>query len=445
MPRNHHTELAEPVFAQPVFNEKTQTIDQQGFQTPFKNDDLIYKQIQDLLSKDVVSFDKSRMPDNELYSLETAYGSSGKAVTGKINAAKRIVFHAVGDTGATTARKYQNEVAVADQLTQDALTQETDDKPCFLFHLGDVVYDFGESQYYYDQFYEPYRNYPAPIFAIPGNHDSFIVPGTVEADEPLKIFARNFCSESTVITKEARSLHRTAMTQPGVYFTLDAPFVRVIALFSNSLEDPGVISSVNKKYKNVPDYQLEFLKAQLDAIAKENYKGAVILATHHPAFTYAAGSGSSVSDHGSSSEMLGEIDAICEKAGVYPHAFLSGHAHNYQRYTRTFKFGGKEIDVPFIVCGNSGHNVSALARAKRGQPSQDPRNGADVSYLDSKSKVGNTTVTLEKYDDRNSGYLRVSVDQHQLRISFHETSDRILQSRFDLVTVDLATHAMVAN
>ncbi len=51
-------------------------------------------------------------------------------------------------------------------------------KPAFLFHLGDVVYDFGEAQYYYDQFYEPYRNYPAPIFAIPGNHDGFIVPNT---------------------------------------------------------------------------------------------------------------------------------------------------------------------------------------------------------------------------------------------------------------------------
>jgi hypothetical protein len=32
------------------------------------------------------------------------------------------------------------------------------------------------------------------------------------------------------------------MIQPGVYFTLDAPFVRIIGLYSNVLEDPGVIS-----------------------------------------------------------------------------------------------------------------------------------------------------------------------------------------------------------
>ncbi len=31
------------------------------------------------------------------------------------------------------------------------------DIPSFFFHLGDVVYYFGESSYYYDQFYEPYR------------------------------------------------------------------------------------------------------------------------------------------------------------------------------------------------------------------------------------------------------------------------------------------------
>ena len=39
------------------------------------------------------------------------------------------------------------------------------------------------------------------------------------------------------------ALVRTTMTQPGVYFTLDAPFVSIIGLYTNVLEDPGVISS----------------------------------------------------------------------------------------------------------------------------------------------------------------------------------------------------------
>jgi hypothetical protein len=31
-------------------------------------------------------------------------------------------------------------------------------------------------------------------------------------------------------------------------------------------------------------------------------------------------------------------------------------------------FGGKEIDVPFVVCGDGGHNVNSLVRAQRGHP-----------------------------------------------------------------------------
>jgi hypothetical protein len=68
--------------------------------------------------------------------------------------------------------------------------------PAFFFHLGDVVYNFGEGQYYYDQFHEPFRSYDRPIFAIPGNHD-----GSVFGKHPnvpqvptLAAFLRNFCA-----------------------------------------------------------------------------------------------------------------------------------------------------------------------------------------------------------------------------------------------------------
>jgi hypothetical protein len=55
-------------------------------------------------------------------------------------------------------------------------------------------------------------------------------------------------------------------------------------------------------------------------------------------------------------------------------------------------------------------------------------------------------LILEKYDDRNYGYLRVSANKDQLRIGFHQATDQsILQSRYDLVTVDLKSHQMVAN
>ena len=85
------------------------------------------------------------------------------------------------------------------------------------------------------------------------------MPGTPDGEAPLDVFVRNFCAEKPVVTPEAASLHRTAMTQPGVYYALEAPFVRVLCLFSNALEDPGVISNENGHWPKVPDYQREFL------------------------------------------------------------------------------------------------------------------------------------------------------------------------------------------
>ncbi len=443
MPRSEMVPLS-----QPVFSESNTTPDPTRFKTKHPSDSQMYKEIGNLLKKDVVSFEKSRGQAADLYAFQDALGPHGSEIVQGIKSAGKIIFHSVGDTGASNEKKYGHEISVADQLTADWHNANDANRAAFLFHLGDVVYDFGESTYYYDQFYDPFRNYSAPIFGIAGNHDSFVVPNTPAGKEPLRTFARNFCAEQPTVTPEAGSLHRTAMTQPGVYFALDAPFVRIIGLFSNALEDPGVISSGNGKWQNVPDYQLEFLAAQLQRIKKEKYAGAVLLAAHHPPFSYspAAKDGGFGGNHSSSIEMLREIDTICKTVGVYPHAFLSGHAHNYQRFARTISFGGKSFEVPFIVCGDGGHNVSVLVRGKKGQPSQEPPYGFPVSYLDVKPAVSSRSLILKHYDDQNYGYLRITVDKKNLRIGFHQVGGTsVLQSRVDLVTVDLASHAVVAN
>lgn len=443
MPRSQATTLP-----QPIFSESNITPDPTAFTKPHPSDTQLYKEIQNLLAKDVVGFDKARGNPDDLYALQDALGPHGPEVVKAIQSAGKIIFHSAGDTGASNQGKYGNEISVADQLTADFHNANDANRPAFLFHLGDVVYDFGESTYYYDQFYDPFRNYPAPIFAIPGNHDSFIVPNTPSGQDPLQTFARNFCVDQPTVTAEAGSLHRTAMTQPGVYFTLDAPFVRIIGLFSNSLEDPGLISSQGGKWKGVPDYQLEYLTAQLQRVKKEKYSGALILATHHPPFSYspAPKSGGAGGNHSSSADMLREIDTICKSVGVYPHAFLSGHAHNYQRFARTITFGGKAYEVPFIVCGDGGHNVNLLVRAKKGQPSPEPPYGLPVNYLDVKPAVPSQGVILKQYDDKNYGYLRITVDNTNLQIGFHQVgTSSVMQSRVDLVTVDLASHKVVGN
>ena len=292
------------------------------------------------------------------------------------------------------------------------------EKPFFFFHLGDVIYSFGEAQYYYDQFYEPYRDYPAPIVAIAGNHDGMVAPGTNATT--LAAFLENFCATEFELTPEAGGLSRTAQIQPGVFFTFEVPpFVRILALYSNTLEDPGVIAN-----DAVGDSQLTYLRMALERVKSEGFKGALIVAHHHPAYTVG-------SKHGWSEQMLSQIDAVCDDTGVWPHAVLSGHAHNYQRFTRLHG----ETQIPYIVAGNGGHAVAKLRRK-----------GASVLRTPQPLEVSGHVdrVILENYDDQDYGYLRIIVSATQLRIEYHPASDgRNAKTPDDFVTVDLTTRKLV--
>ena len=102
--------------------------------------------------------------------------------------------------------------------------------------------------------------------------------------------------------------------------------------------------------------------------------------------------------------------------------------------------------MPFIICGDGGHHVNKLVQGRKGQPPVEPHMGVKVDYLDYKPAVDARGLQLEKYDDTNYGYLRITVDKEQLRIGFYQVGTASLaQSRFDMVTVDLASHTMVAN
>ena len=72
--------------------------------------------------------------------------------------------------------------------------------------------------------------------------------------------------------------------------------------------------------------------------------------------------------------------------------------------------------------------------------------GSNVNYLEFQPALKTKELLLEKYDDINYGYLRIHVDKKELKICFHQVgAGTLAQSRFDMVTVDLASHTMVAN
>jgi len=337
---------------------------------------------------------------------------------GAINTSNKIVFHATGDTGAAKVNRSQtaataigHETAVADALVHDVASLGPNG-PAFFFHLGDVIYNFGEAQYYYDQFYEPYRAYDRPILAIPGNHDGMVFgQGSSAPQVPtLDAFLTNFCAAAPGPSPDAGGLMRSVLTQPGVYFTLDAPFVSIIGLYSNVLDGPGIISSQGGHFPIVDD-QLDFLTSEFTRLKgpREAQQRAVVLAVHHPPLSADA-------KHSGSTGIQSDIDACCSKAGLWPDLVLSGHAHLYQRFSR--KVGGKE--TPYIVCGAGGFAATPpIAKTPK----------APVT-------IGDHTLEIDPIIE--FGYLTIETDAKTLSLTFKTADAHGVVAR-DQVSVNLVT------
>ncbi len=342
----------------------------------------------------------------------------GDATVQSIQAAKVISFHTVGDTGATNVAHLADEESVADMMAAD-LQSGGAAAPWFFFHLGDIVYNFGEAEYYYEQFYDPFRAYDRPIFAIPGNHDGMVYGDPTKSPSSLQAYLRNFCATQPGPSKDAGGLIRSAMTQPGAYFSLEAPMLTIIGLYSNVLDGgPGVISSENGHYP-IPDSQIQFLQSELTRLkpARQAGERAIVIAVHHPPVSADA-------KHGGSTGLSQDIDAACQKAGVWPDAVLSGHAHLYQRCTR--RVGGQEI--PYLVSGSGGYN------AKQNVLEKTPK---------APFTQGDTTLEIDPVVEY--GYMTVTVDMRSaaklMTISF--SSPKAGRSH-DQVTVDLVQHKIVS-
>jgi hypothetical protein len=332
-----------------------------------------------------------------------------------ILAARKIHFHVVGDTGASSTSAISHEASVADAMAAD-LSGDATAVPAFFFHLGDVIYNFGEAEYYYDQFYEPFRAYDRPIFAIPGNHDGEVtyIKGGPEPDVPtLQAFIANFCTSKPQQPPDVGGLARTTITQPGVYFTLDAPFVSIIGLYTNVLEGPGVLTDNDGHYPTLKDDgQYDWLVGELKRLAplRKAGKRAVILACHHPP-------ASADVKHGGTTGLADDLDRAFTAGGLWPDAVLSGHAHIYQRFSRNAD--GREI--PYVVSGSGGHAATL--------PSGEKKSEAPLTWNDYTLLVGPTV---------GYGYLTATVDMNgappTLTLTF---SSPVAPSEADSVTVEL--------
>jgi hypothetical protein len=332
----------------------------------------------------------------------------GEDMVASARHAGRLSFHLTGDTGGVKNPVPQHIVAV--QMSSD-FSNGAAERPMFFYHLGDVVYYYGATSEYYSQFYEPYEHYPAPVLAIPGNHDGDVDPQG-GSQPSLAAFVRNFCATHPHRTPEAGDTHRDAMTLPNVYWSLVTPFATIVGLYTN-VPDGGVVD----------DDQAAWLQAELAAAPQD---AAVIVAMHHPIF--------SASAHHSGSSDLGQVlDAAIAGAGRAPDLVVCGHVHNYQRFTRVHE--GRQI--PYVVAGAGGYwHLHSVKVDGKHPPQPWPVPGRDL--------------TLERYCTKRHGFLRLTAAPGQLHGQYvtvprpHESWEDGPVEVFDSFVVDVARHTVAS-
>jgi len=286
---------------------------------------------------------------------------------------KKLVLHMNGDMGGINYDVPQILVAKGMEADFDQ-TAAPANNPAFLYVVGDCVYFNGEIKDYYSQFYQPYEFYPAPIFAIPGNHDG----ENVEGDESLKGFVRNFCAAHPEKLPESGDCPRTAMTQPNVYWTLVTPLVSFVGLYSN-VPEGGEIRAP----------QTEWLTQQLKDLPDNR---PLIVTLHHPIY-------SADNYHSGSTHMKKVLEDAVAASGRHPDMVIAGHVHNYQRLTKTLDDNSQ---IPYLVTGAGGyHNLHSVIKVD-GEAMVTPAIFNDK---------GNDPVTLEYYCDDHHGFLRMEITE----------------------------------
>lgn len=250
----------------------------------------------------------------------------------------RFSFLVLGDTGEGGEPQY----AVVPGLLNKG--RDT----AFAVLASDVIYPVGSADDYGPKFFRPYRDYQAPIYAIPGNHDWY---------EDLAGFMRVFCDDAPPLparpaprpltrawlrsllwhrpragdggrlarARALRSGPAQRAVQPGPYWAVDAGPVRIVGI------DTGLLGTVD---------------AEQGAWLREVSQGPrpKILVTGSP--LYVDGE-----HHPCPIEGGGTVDDIVRDPGHHYVAAIGGDIHNYQRYPVRLADGRT---LQYVVAGGGG-------------------------------------------------------------------------------------------
>jgi hypothetical protein len=393
-----------------------------------------------------------------------------------IKAAELMTFHTVGCTGCRVDQRMTAKVADAMAVQVDHPLRwggtDTATSASFLYHLGDVVYkkdkdneedepddaseaksegdptDFGA--FYNTQFYQPYKSYKPPIFALAGNHDGKDKPGDKPRKSAIHHFLKNFCGLSDGSPSDNTSSDRSPMKQPYPYWMLETPLAYFIGLYTN-VSNAGQLDDPTSEDHPQFDWLVQTLKA-----VKSSADGrAVLLTLHYPPYSAATNflqrgdpnSGPSAPP-GKTLEPVGMLlQRAFQASAQYPDAVLSAHAHCYQRLTYTCADGRQ---IPYLIAGAGGHvPVEKLDNPCGSSEPTVSRASPAVVWPKMLTVPAGDSVTLAKFNDQDFGFLRLTLDgsKHTLIGEYFaaisaSSSERELPSLFDSFTLDYKSHTV---
>lgn len=256
-------------------------------------------------------------------------------------------FLLLGDTGEGDASQY---AVVPGLLRAGEGTR-------FALVCSDVLYPVGSANEYGTKFFRPYRDYPAPIYAIPGNHDWYDgltgfmrvfcrAPQLPAPPRPRALTAawwRGLLWRASETPDEARLAQAKALRaapgqaawQPGPYWAMDAGPIRLIGI------DTGLLGDIDAAQG-----------AWLRRVARG--PRPKILVTGSP--IYVDGE-----HHPCAIEGGGTVDEIVRDPANRFVAAIGGDIHNYQRYP--VRVAGRTIQ--YVVSGGGGAFMHATHTVPR--------------------------------------------------------------------------------
>lgn len=270
----------------------------------------------------------------------------------------RISVALLGDPGEGDASQY----VVVPVLDRVAGSAAGDDRTDLAVVVSDVIYPAGGVDTYENHHHRAYRDYPGPIYGLPGNHDwyddllGFMAvfcgqppdggPPRVAGPGPVwrralrsllwRRAPRATQADVDALRREYRPHPDQQATQPGPYCAIDAGPVRLVLI------DTGLHGGIDAD-------QADWLRAV--SYGDDRPK---ILLTGKPLLTYGAYQPCPVRDPRDGGPR--SVDEIVTDPDARYLAVIGGDDHNYQRYPVDL---GDGRTLLYLVAGGSGAYMAA--------------------------------------------------------------------------------------